>query len=107
MLEAHEEMIFIEKGQNKAFEQIPYNKETNIRTWSEYVWRTLAKRKIEIINTMQIKNIITTNKTVIDYVEECIQEKHEKPIVLQQINLVRLYKKIYLPIELVGIKGDK
>ena len=67
----------------------------------------MQKRKLLLINTTSIHDKITKNKIIINYVEEYAQEKQLKQSVVQNINLVWLYKKLYLPIELVGIRGDK
>ena len=42
-----------------------------------------------------------------DYLEEYRIEKHLPIEVIIEINLVYLYKKVYLLIELVGVRGNK
>ena len=42
-----------------------------------------------------------------DYLEEYQIKKQLLIKVIIEINLVHLYKKVYLPIELVGVRGNK
>ena len=73
--------------------------------WIEYVQNTVSKQNIKIINQIEYKNIITKNKTVIDIVQEYIIEKQLDHSVLNKINMVQLWKKVYLLVELVGYYG--
>ena len=45
------------------------------------------------------------NKTIMDYVTKFLSDDKDKAKKLYQINSVRLYKRTYLPLELVGVDG--
>ena len=45
------------------------------------------------------------HKTLMDYAEECKQEKHQSADAMRQINYARMKKKVLLPFELVGFEG--
>ena len=63
----------------------------------------LRSRQLEIVNRINDINIITKNKTIMDYAIE-----HSKEIkTIEAINHVKIFKKIMLPCELVGFRGGK
>ena len=47
----------------------------------------------------------TKNKIIMDYVEIYVKEKEKKIKIIASLNYVRLYKKMILLCELVGIEG--
>ena len=49
--------------------------------------------------------IIINNKMIMKLVEEFIKDKAEKPGTYDKINYVRLWKKLIIPAELVGMRG--
>ena len=63
--------------------------------------------KIKIHNELKFKNQIKRNKIIMDYTLEYSSiNKTNKIKAIWIINLVWLYKKLYLPVELVGIRGN-
>ena len=64
----------------------------------------LNSRQIQLVNKFnEVK--ITTNKTIMQLVVEYIQQNKLKLEIFDQINYVRLYKKVILPVELIGSNG--
>ena len=49
--------------------------------------------------------VITKNKTTMDFAVTCAEKVVHDPEMLKLINHVRLFKKVYLPFELVGGSG--
>ena len=69
--------------------------------WSDEVGEMLMSRNISLVNTEDSKKI-TINKTIMDYTKEYVEESHLSTKILPPINYIRIYKKIYLPYELIG-----
>ena len=53
----------------------------------------------------EIANKVMQNKILIEFTEEFITSEKRKISELQMINIVRNYKKMYLPVELVETRG--
>jgi len=73
--------------------------------WSDEIGQRLIDRGIKLCNVEESKYVKTTNKTIMDYAIEYAKEKEIDEKIIQLINHVRLYKRIILPCELVGLKG--
>jgi len=71
-------------------------------SWSDEIRLMLRSRNLEIINRINETKWITKNKTIMDY---AIQYSNDL-IIVEAINHVRLYKKMILPCELVGFRGN-
>jgi len=85
----------------------PERDDKEVATWSEEIGWELQKRGIEIINNQETNQINTTNKTIMDYAQQYRLEKEESKLIIPPINQVRVYKRMYLPCELVGFCGSK
>ena len=64
----------------------------------------LLERNIIILNKNSIIITIASKKTIIDYVKEYAKEERIENNNIAIINYIRLFKRILLPYELVGIK---
>ena len=62
------------------------------------------ERNIIILNKNSIIITIASKKTIIDYVKEYAKEERIENNNIAIINYIRLFKRILLPYELVGIK---
>ena len=61
----------------------------------------MKSRRIELINTNYSKDILSTNKIIIDYTREYVKERKEDKQNLARINRVRLHKRMILLCKLV------
>ena len=75
--------------------------------WIEEIDEKLRERKIEIVDEEEKDLVTTTNKFLMEYAIEYVNEKKDKMKVLKKINSVRKYKGVMLPYELFGEKGNQ
>ena len=61
---------------------------------------------MKLINISHSKNLISINKTIINFAIRCIKELNRSNNILVPLNQVRLYKKMYLPYKLIDINRD-
>ena len=76
-------------------------------TWSDEIQHMLSNRKLSICNRTNERKWITANNSIMDYAIKYVKEKELTCEVAEAINHVRMYKKMILPCELVGFRGDK
>jgi len=107
IININEEMAEIEYGYSSSIIQTSERYKTNRMTWSDEIGETLIERKIEITNTNNRIKEITCNKTIMDFAKEYIEVTQQDIKWIATINHVRLYKKMILPCELVGMNGGK
>ena len=74
--------------------------------WSDKIANILQSRGIVLVNVDESRNYKTQNKTVIDLAHEYIETYKHNNNLHAILNQVRLYKKINLPCELVGLLGS-
>ena len=67
----------------------------------------MSKWALKIINGKELHNKIMTTKIILDLVLEYTIEIKDRNKILNEINQVRLYKKVYLPFKLLGMKGKQ
>ena len=65
----------------------------------------IIERKLELVNQIIEWPFLTENKTIIKYTEQYTIEKELDTLVFDQINYIRLHKRIGFPTELVGARG--
>ena len=73
-------------------------------TWSEEVCKMLSERKLETRKDEK-STPMTQNVTLIEESVRCVKMKVFKKEIVDQINHVRLHKKVHFPLELVGARG--
>ena len=105
LIKANEERVIIEYGQG----QYNYNESeratTNPTIWIEEVYNELKTRDLEIINRKGDLLKITVSKMILEMAEEYIKQNKKEAKHYDQINHMRLYKQMILPIELVDYTG--
>lgn len=101
LIDVNFEELQVECGQNCDFSEIPDSQKTWNRTWIDHVFHQCQKRNINVERCTNFLADITTNLTVIDYAVRYTKSN----VVLGRINQVRRFKKILLPLELVGTTG--
>ena len=67
----------------------------------------MSDRKLTIINNTAKSVQFTANKTIMNYVIEYIISKELNKVKYDQINHVRLYKKILIPAKIVRVEGGR
>ena len=65
----------------------------------------MREKSIQIVNNRGKSQIITENKTLMEFAADYAKEKELKNDVFDQINHVRLFKNIILLVEIVGARG--
>ena len=65
----------------------------------------MRRRRIVFHSTMTDEFRITNNKSIMRYAREYVKDDNNKINTLKLINHVRLYKRVYLPCELLGQSG--
>ena len=71
------------------------------QTWTNKIAKIMQKRKLSIHN--RIERVVIQNKTIMDWAIEYVKQKQYNNTIIAIINSVRLYQKILLPYELVGM----
>ena len=66
----------------------------------------MEKRGIILANTESNEYLIMNNRTIMNFAKVYVQEENLDIKSSFPINYVRLFKKMYLPFKLVGMKGD-
>ena len=94
-------------GYSKNILEIEDGLKPQNKIWSDEIGSRLLNRNIAVINAKQEMRISTKNKTIIDYAEECVGCKEKDKNALAPLNHVRLWKKMVLPCELIGLTGKK
>ena len=61
---------------------------------------------MKLINISHSENLISINKTIMNFTIRCIKELNRSNNILVPLNQVRLYKKMYLPCKLIDINRD-
>ena len=103
LITANLQMVQVEAGRNINFEDIDPNTRTWNETWIDRVFSECRKREISVERETNFLKDVTRNRTVMDFAVDFADSK----ITLGRINQVRKYKKVLLPIELVGSCGSK
>ena len=107
MIKINEENARLFYGYSDNVMDVELENKPNIVTWSDEVQHMLSCRDLKIINRTNDNIWISKNESIMDYVVKYVKEKKYSYDVVEAINHVRLFKKMILPCELVGLKGDK
>ena len=75
--------------------------------WSDEIAQIMESRKMALVNIEVNKNFNTQNKTIMDLVHEYIKVGKLSKNLHAVSNQVRLFKKMNLPCELVGLLRNK
>ena len=66
-------------------------------TWSDDVGEIMEKRNIQLVNDNVDVIKITKNKSMMDWAKEHVAEEKYLNKIINYLNYVRIYKKMYLP----------
>ena len=66
-------------------------------TWSDDVGEIMEKRNIQLVNDNVDVIKITKNKSMMDWAKEHVAEEKDLNKIINYLNYVRIYKKMYLP----------
>lgn len=103
LITAELEKLQVECGMNVPFATVADDEKWWPRTWLDRVFSLCLHRNIQVEREINFLKEITSNKTIMDY---AIMYK-KTAVTLGRINQVRLYKKLLLPLELVGVDGKQ
>ena len=95
----------IENGVGESKE--PSRVSNNIVTQYKEIQQKLQSHQLTIVNRIQPLVKISENKTIMEQARDFVKEKELRVNCVDEINYVRLYKKILLPTELVGGRKGK
>ena len=107
IIRINEEEVSYQNGFNENVIKTPRNLKLKEGIWSDHIGKKLEKRMIKIVNNENEIKIITQNKTIMDWVKEYVKNEKIPSDKIAKINYIWIYKKIYLPCELVGSDGLK
>ena len=62
-------------------------------------------QNLEVVNLISEIPFLIENKMIIEYAEQYIKEKNMDNTIFNQINHIRLYKEMIIPVELVRVRG--
>lgn len=99
----YNEMIQSGYKNSDIHESQPNNSKNEL--WIKYVAHQMKIRNIEMLNNDTLE--LTTNQTIMDYVQIFKTRKKLLTRTIDMINHVRLFKKLMLPFELFGLQGNK
>jgi len=106
MIQINENNARLSYGYRNSILEIDRKWKPNQISWSDEIQQKLQKRNMELINRQNEPKWFTVNKTIMDYAQQYKHLKNLSEICLASMNQVRIFKKMYLPCELVGLKGD-
>jgi len=92
---------------SKSIIDVSRNEKPNNITWSDEIQEKIERRGMKLENRVKDAKSFTRNKTIMEMAVEYAKEIEEAYEIIAPINQVRIRKKIILPCELVGFKGDR
>ena len=101
----NERNIAWQHGYSKGILEISRDHKPKKVMWSDDVSCMMQKRDIKIVNVDKIEGVDARNETIMDLVVKYVKTKELDSEVISALNYIRLYKKMCLPCELVGLKG--
>ena len=104
MINALEEMMWVEGGLNKDIIN-DENESFWTESWVDEIKEIMKQRKIILCSEMKNEFRVTRNKSIMAYAREYVENVNTTKDTMKLINHVRLYKKVYLPCELLGQRG--
>ena len=103
ILKINERNIGCQCGHNSNILEVKRSMKPKCIAWNDEIAWTLESRNITIVNYDENQSFSTRNKTVIDIVYKHITTKKLNNNLHAILNQVRVFKKINLPCELVGL----
>ena len=93
----NKEFVIIEGGYSNDWSKIPETDQLWKKGWIDNMAEMMQARDL----TLNVNTRRSSNKTVMDYILEYTSDT----TIWRNINYIRMYKLVYLPVELVGSKG--
>ena len=106
IIEINEKNVAYQYGYSQKLLDINRTMKPKNVIWSDEIANILQSRGIVLVNVDESRNYKTQNKTVMDLAHEYIKTYKHNNNLHAILNQVRLYKKINLPCELVGLLGS-
>ena len=106
MINALEEMMWVEGGLNKSIIN-DKNESYWTESWLDEIKEIIRQRKIALYSDLSEEFKVTKNKSIMEYAYEYVVNEKKSTDTLKLINHVRLYKRVYLPCELLGQRGKE
>ena len=100
IIKINEENAYIQYGYSNQILSLLRKYKLEIGIWSDDVGEMLESREISLINKEDVKSI-SSNKTIMDYAKEYVEEEKLSTKIIPSINHIRIYKKMYLPCKLI------
>ena len=97
----------MQSGYSTYAVETPVEIKLQTRTWSNEIGRILSVRKLHIENNNFNKFKVTRNHIIIDYIVKYVEYQKLEIGILAPINQIRIWKRVYLLYELVGLYGMK
>ena len=102
-----EQKAWLQYGYSTPVMETSHQLKPKLVTWSDEIQYKLEKRQIKLINRFNEMKRFTTNKTIMDYASDYVKREDAIDGEREAINHVRLYKKMILPFEVVGFRGEQ
>ena len=102
-----EDNTHIQYGYSKSVIEVNRLEKPSKITWSDEMQERLSRRGLQIENRVNEPKWFTRNETIMDMVAKYVKELNLGYDIIAPINQVRISKRIMLPCELVGFKGDR
>jgi len=106
MIQINEDNARLSYGYANSILETDRSWKPNQISWSDEIQQKLQKRNMELINRQNEPKWFTVNKTIMDYAQQYVKQNQLSDISIASMNQVRIFKKMYLPCELIGLKGD-
>lgn len=105
-IKVNEKNSMFQYGFSKNILQVKSELKPKQLTWSDEIADRLISRNIKFVNTDLNQYVETSNKTIMDLATEYVISKKLSEESIAPINHVRLFKRMILPCELVGLMGN-
>ena len=106
MIQVIEDNESVQYGYNSNIMEIGSEYKIDSKTWSDEIAEVLLSRELKIENNSYKQTIETQNRSIMDFAISYVKEGKLNPKIIAPINHVRQFKKMFLPCELVGLRGN-
>ena len=107
MMQINEDNARWTYGYSKSVMQIDRQWKPKHIIWSDEIQMKLKCRQLEIVNRINEPRWVTANQTIMDFVREYVTQLKLNESIIAPINQVRIFKRMYLPCELIGLNGNR
>jgi len=107
MIRINEENSRLFYGYSGHVLDVELKNKPKVVTWSDEVQNMLSSRGLKIVNRINERKWMSKNESIMDYAIKYVKAEELDYNVVEAINHVRIFKKMILPCELIGFRGDK